>query len=278
MKQNKKVLGKGLEALLGDFKEGKEVNISELDIDKIVPNKEQPRKNFENIEELADSIKKHGLLQPILVFKKDEDKYEIIAGERRWRAAKEAGLKKIPVIIKDDINEESKLEIALIENIQRENLDPVEEANAYKFLIEKFKITIEDLAKRLGKSRSAISNTMRLLKLPDEVLDDLKKGRLTPGQVKPLISISSKKEILRLRDAILNRNLSARDSEKLVKKLKKKDNKKRELNIFLNEIKEKIQSNLSTKVNIMGTTEKGKIIIEYYSQDDIERISEYFDK
>ncbi len=276
MKQNKKVLGKGLGALLGDIPETGSLKIQEINIEKIEPNPEQPRKNFTNISELRDSIKVNGVLQPILVLRKG-DKYEIIAGERRWKAASEAGLKKIPAIIKENLDDEKKLEFALIENVQRENLNPIEEASAYKFLINKFNMKIDDLAKKLGKNRSTISNTLRLLKLPTVIIQDLKNGVLTSGQVRPLIGLESRVDILKLRDKIIKGNLSSRDTEKLTRSIKKRKTAKK-LDVVLNEIRENVQSVLSTKVNIQGSLNKGKIIIEYYTQDDLERINEFFNK
>ncbi len=276
MKQNKKALGKGLGALLGDLPEDSSVKIQEIEINKIEPNPDQPRKNFTNIDELADSIKKNGLLQPIIVLQK-QNKYEIIAGERRWRAAQKAGLDKISAIIKQNVSEENKLELALVENIQRDNLDPIEEATAYKFLMSKFNLKADELAEKLGKSRSAIANSIRLLKLPAVIIQDLKDGVLTPGQVRPLIGIESKADILKLREKLIKGNLSARDAEKLSKSVKQK-NKKKKTDVFLENIRNTIQSVLSTKVVISGDLKKGRIVIEYYTQEDLERINDFFDK
>lgn len=274
--KEKKALGKGLDALLTETDLIESEGLQYIDIDKIVPNPNQPREKILNIDELAASIKEKGILQPIVVTPIDKDSYEIIAGERRWRAAKLAGLEKIPAIVRR-IDKNEKLELALIENIQRENLNPVEEAQAYKILIEKFNLTQEELAKRVGKDRSTIANSLRLLNLPNKILQDLKEGRLQPGHVRPLINIKNPNLIFQIRDKIINEKLSVRETEELVKKYKisnvktkstKTENIPPELMDYLNKLREY----LGTKVKISGTTSNGKIIIEYYSEDDIERI------
>lgn len=276
MPQRKKVLGKGLDALLGETELAEAEGVQQIDIDMIIPNPNQPRSRFLNIEELANSIKEKGIIQPIIVTKIN-DKYEIIAGERRWRAARLVGLKTIPAIVRQ-IEENERLELSLIENIQRENLDPVDEAKAYKLLIEKFNLSQEELARRVGKERSTIANSLRLLNLPHRILKDLREGRLQPGHVRPLINIKNPNIIFQLRDKIISEKMSVREAEELVKKYKpqqKKRKKKKETKVpDIIELEENLQQRLGTKVKIAGDLNSGKIIIEYYTSDDIERISE----
>lgn len=276
MPQRKKALGKGLDALLGETEIAETEGVQQIDINMIVPNPNQPRTRFLNIEELANSIKEKGIIQPIIVTKIN-DKYEIIAGERRWRAAKLVGLKTIPAIVRQ-IEENERLELSLIENIQRENLDPVDEAKAYKLLIEKFNLSQEELARRVGKERSTIANSLRLLNLPHRILEDLKEGRLQPGHVRPLINIKNPNVIFQLRDKIINEKMSVRQAEELVKKYKpqqkKRKQKKTQKIPEIIEMEENFQQRLGTKVKITGDLNSGKIIIEYYTSDDIERISE----
>ncbi len=274
---SKKVLGKGLDALLGETKDV-DSGIQEIEVSKIVPNPEQPRDKFVNITELADSIKSKGVIQPIIVSKQDKG-YEIIAGERRWRAAKLAGMKTIPAIIRD-VDADEKLEITLIENIQRENLDPVEEAKAYKMLIDKFNLSQEQLAKRVGKQRSTIANSLRLLNLPNKILDDLKNGRLQPGHVRPLINIKNLNLVLEMRDKIIKEGLSVREAEQLISRYKighKKEDKTKLKSKppEILEFEDRIEKKIGTKVRINGNTNSGKIVIEYYSSDDFDRITEY---
>ncbi len=276
MPQRKKALGKGLDALLGETEIAETEGVQQIDINMIVPNPNQPRTRFLNIEELANSIKEKGIIQPIIVTKIN-DKYEIIAGERRWRAARLVGLKTIPAIVRQ-IEENERLELSLIENIQRENLDPVDEAKAYKLLIEKFNLSQEELARRVGRERSTIANSLRLLNLPHRILEDLKEGRLQPGHVRPLINIKNPNLIFELRDKIINEKMSVRQAEELVKKYKpqqkKRKQKKTQKIPEIIEMEENFQQRLGTKVKITGDLNSGKIIIEYYTSDDIERISE----
>ncbi|MBN1898468.1 MAG: ParB/RepB/Spo0J family partition protein [Spirochaetes bacterium] len=275
MPQLRKVLGKGLDALLGDPKIGS-LEIQQIDIDKIIPNPFQPRTRFSGLEELSLSIKVKGVLIPITVTRSN-DKFELVHGERRWRAARMAGLDKIPAIIRQFENNE-KLEIALIENIQRENLDPVDEAKAYRLLIDKFKISQEEVARRVGKNRSTITNSLRLLSLPNKVLIDLKEGRLQVGHVRPLINIKNPNVIEQLRNKIINENLSSRQAEEAVKKYKPDykppKRKKDKRNAELMNLEDNLQEKMGTKVRIQGDQNKGRILIEYYSSEDLERILE----
>ncbi len=283
-------LGKGLDSLIPSFdlEEDKEKSTGEnnplmMDIHKIEPNREQPRKIFDedSLAELADSIRQYGVLQPLLV-KKQEDYYAIVAGERRWRAARLAGLKEVPVIIKDLDRQES-MEIALIENIQRQDLNPVEEARAYQMLIQEFGLKHEDLAERVGKSRAAITNSMRLLKLDDGVLDMLIRGDLTQGHARALLAIEDKELQLKGAQTIIDKNLSVRDAEKLVKELLNPPVKKEKPELpgqsVYKDIEKRLKDHLGTKVNISRKDEnQGKIEISYYSVDELERIIEILEK
>lgn len=268
-------LGKGLSALIPEeLNEDENKNLISMNL--IKPNGKQPRKIFdeEKISSLAESIKEHGIIQPIVV-KSINNGYMIIAGERRWRAAKLAGLKEVPVIIMD-ITDNQILEISLIENIQREDLNPIEEALAYRRLIQEFNFKQEDLSIRIGKSRVAISNTMRLLNLDDRVQDYLKDGVITEGHGRALLAIANKDLQYELSQKVIDEDLTVRDVEKIIKNINK-DNTieqvNKPINPYYNEIKEKLQSYFDTKVNInFKKDNKGKIEIEYYSQEDLQRI------
>ncbi len=286
-------LGKGLDSLITDrrgsiAKEAETVSAEKdekkengnplmVKLSEVEPNREQPRKHFdeESLQELADSIKKYGIIQPLLVEKK-EKYYEIIAGERRWRAAKLAGLKEIPVMIKE-ISEQEKMEVALIENIQREDLNPIEEAQAYKRLLEEFHLKQEDVANRLSKSRSAITNTMRLLKLDERVQMMLADGGLSAGHARALLSIEDGDKQYELALKIVDKGLSVREVEALLKK-KPAEKKDSELSSRENLIYRNFENNLKeiygTKVSIKDQKGKGKIEISYYSVDELERILE----
>ena len=284
-------LGKGLEALfpsnvdvdlLGGEQIGKTEKIVEMKINDIEPNVNQPRKAFDNdkIMELADSIKEHGVLQPIIVAKKD-NYYQIIAGERRWRASKVAGLKTIPAIVRD-YDERKIREVALIENIQRENLNPIETAKALKELMEEHDLTQEQLAKTLGKSRSAIANTVRILNLDNRVLDLVSEGKLSEGHARSLAAIESPQKQYKLALDIINLDLNVRDTEALVKEEKaekkskgKKVTKTIKLDANYKEVENRLKKALGTKVSLKPTTKsKGKIVIEYFSMEELDRILE----
>ena len=252
-----------------------------LKINEVEPNKKQPRKFFneEALQELSDSIKQHGIVQPLVVAKKD-DYFEIIAGERRWRAAKLAGLKEVPVVIKDYSPQEI-MEVALIENIQREDLNPVEEAKAYQNLIKEYNLKQEEVAERVSKSRSAITNSLRLLKLSDDVLTLLMEEEISSGHARALLGLEDSEKQLEIAEKIAKDYLSVREVEKLVKNINQpaKKTKKKELsNDFLyHDMEEKVKLKTGTKVRINRKSEnKGKIEIEYYSQDDLEKILGYF--
>ena len=283
-------LGKGLDSLIPSStpvttktstkKEGvrKEKEIKNvLKITEIAPNKEQPRKKFDEdaLIELSESIKQFGLLQPILV-QKQKDYYEIVAGERRWRAAKIAGLKEVPVIIKEFTPVEL-AEISLIENIQREDLNPIEEAQAYKRLLEEFHLKQDEIAERVSKSRTAVTNVMRLLKLDERVQQMLIDDKLSAGHARALLAVEDKEVQLTLATTIFDEGLSVRETEKLVRKLNKppaeKEEPDRQETEIYQDIEERLKSIMGTKVMInRKKNNKGKIEIEYYSMEELERI------
>ena len=276
-------LGKGLDSLIPEGKNTKvvekEVKTGEqlVKISKVEPNREQPRRKFEEdaLLELADSIKQFGVLQPLLVQKKG-DYYEIIAGERRWRAAKLAGLKEVPVIVRE-YTEKEVVEIALIENIQRENLNPIEEALAYKRLLTEFNLKQDELAERVSKSRTAISNTMRLLKLDERIQNMIIEGEISSGHARALIDMEDLEEQYNLALRISAEKLSVRDIEKMVRLLKnpKKPTEKKviENSFIYQDLEQKMINVMGTKVNVnQKANGKGKIEIEYYSNEELERI------
>lgn len=281
-------LGKGLDTLIPPKKETKKeiVEVKKIeefiDINKIEPNKEQPRKSFneDSLIELSESIKQHGIVQPLVVTKKD-DYFEIIAGERRWRAAKKAGLKEVPVVVKDYSPQEI-MEIALIENIQREDLNPVEEAMAYQRLIKEYDLKQDEVAERVSKSRTTITNSLRLLKLDDRVQDMLIQESISSGHARALLAVKEGDEQYNLAMKIFDEKLSVRETEKLIKslnKVKSEKPKKKELaNDFVyRDLEEKLKMITGTKVVINRKTEKsGKIEIEYYNQEDLEKIIQFF--
>jgi len=281
----KKGLGKGLDSLIPagvvDTKSNKaEAGATSPDtivkITKVEPNRDQPRKNFDEdaLQELADSIKQFGIISPILVQKRD-DYYQIIAGERRWRAAKLAGLKEVPVIIREYTEQEIE-EISLIENLQREDLNPIEEAQAYKRLMDKFDLKQDELAERVSKSRTAVTNSMRLLKLGEKVQEMLINAMISSGHARALLAIEDAEQQYELAQKAFDENLSVRDIEKLVKSINKPklEKKKAEKQIALyHEIEEKLKSALGTKVTLNAKDEeKGKLEIEYYSKEDLQKI------
>jgi ParB family chromosome partitioning protein len=252
-------------------------------ITKVEPNREQPRKNFDEdaLQELADSIKQFGLLQPILVQDK-KDYYEIIAGERRWRAAKLAGLKEVPVIIKNYTSQEI-VEISLIENIQREDLNPIEEAQAYKRLLEEFNLKQDEVADRVSKSRTTVTNSMRLLKLTEPVQQMIIDGMLSTGHARAIIPIEEPEQQLQLAQRIFDEKLSVRDVEKIVKNMlkpseekQKKEEQEQAIQYIYKNIEDKLKERLSRKVAISskGKNGAGKIEIEFYSNDDLDRLIE----
>ena len=280
-------LGKGLGAILSDKYDSQALDIVpnsddsqivELKIVDVEPNKDQPRKEFdkEKLDELADSISKHGVIQPIIVTKQGSI-YQIVAGERRWRASKQAGLKKIPAIIRN-YDEIKIMEVALIENLQRENLNPVEEALGYKSLMETFSLTQDKISERVGKSRSAIANSLRLLNLPDKVLSMLEKGEISTGHAKVILSVSNKNEQIQIAELIFEKKMSVRETENYIKN-KSKTKKSgpavsSEVKMAIKEMENAFSKYLGTKVKIKDSNGKGKIEIAYYSHDEFERLME----
>ena len=287
-------LGKGLDSLIPDKKvkpaaseksesrTKKEENTNKtgeikVKINEVEPNREQPRKDFDEdaLMELADSIKQFGILQPLLVQQK-KDYYEIIAGERRWRAAKLAGLKEVPIIVKNYTDQEI-VEISLIENIQRENLNPIEEAMAYKRLLEEFNLKQDEVAERVSKSRTAVTNSMRLLKLSDRVQQMIIDDMISTGHARALLALDDEEQQYQLANRIFDEKLSVRETEKLVKALKnpKKEVKKQkpEHTFVYDNIEEQMKNIIGTKVSVNPKANgKGKIEIEYYSEEELERI------
>ena len=283
--------GKGLNAVIDGGRSGRGKSASDnnakagsggeviLKINEVEPNRNQPRKDFneETLKELADSISQHGIVQPIVVTKQD-GYYEIIAGERRWRAAKLAGLKEVPVVIKEYTPQEI-MEVALIENIQREDLNPVEEAKAYQHLIEEYNLKQEDVAKKVSKQRSTITNSIRLLKLEEPILQMLISGDLSSGHARALLAIDDKEKQIKLAEKIVSEQLSGREVEKLVKessdkKKKPKEKKKLSQDAIYEDLEEKLARAIGTKVKINRKNEtQGKIEIEYYSTDELDAIT-----
>ncbi len=270
-------LGKGLGALIPEESLDNEKDRLLIPLNKIKSNSDQPRKNFDSdkIVELAESIKHHGIIQP-LILKKIEDEYIIVAGERRWRAAKSLGLKEVPAIIMD-LSDKQVLEISLIENIQRQDLNPIEEALAYKKLLSDFKLTQDELSKRIGKSRTAITNCMRLINLDKRVQQYLIDGVISEGHGRTLLAITNNDMQYELSQRIIDEKLSVREIERIVKNLlndtnKTKERKEKELNSYYRDIKDKLQNHFGTKVNLSNKKNKGKIEIEYYSDEDLQRI------
>lgn len=287
-------LGKGLDSLIPNktvkeesasqqkvSKEKQEKNVGSgeilVKINEVEPNREQPRKEFDedSLMELADSIRQFGILQPLLVQKK-KDYYEIIAGERRWRAAKLAGIKDVPIIVKNYTDQEI-VEISLIENIQRENLNPIEEAMAYKRLLEEFDLKQDEVAERVSKSRTAVTNSMRLLKLSERVQQMIVDDMISTGHARALLAIDDLEQQYILANKIFDEKLSVRETEKLIKELKNpkkaKEKKKVENSFIYTDLEDKMKEVFGTKVHVAVKGKgKGKIEIEYYSDDELERM------
>lgn len=279
MSVKKRGLGKGLSALISDELindnniQSKD-SIINIDINLIIPNKAQPRQSFEQeaLEDLTNSIKIYGLLQPILVRKVGKE-YEIVAGERRWRACKIAGLKEVPALIKE-LNQEESAKIALIENIQREDLNPIEEAVAYKRLMEDFKLTQEEVSSQVGKSRSYIANSIRLLNLDENITNFVAQGKLTTGHGKALLGIKDKNEQLKTAEKIINEKLNVRQTEEITssKRLTETNIQENFKDSHIISLEEELMRSLGTKVNLVPGVKKGKIEIEYYGDEDLDRI------
>lgn len=286
----KKGLGRGLESLFAMYDEEVEQtaaaenrkvttkDIDSIELSKIFPNPNQPRKNFdeEALKELASSIKVHGIIQPLVLNDNGDGTYLIIAGERRYRAAKIAGLREVPVIVKNYTDKQIK-EISIIENLQREDLNPIEAARAIKQLMEEYKLTQEAVAERIGKSRSNIANTLRLLSLYPEVLDMIEKGALSAGHARALVVVDNHLDQIKLANQTVKEKWNVRDLERAVKRLNHPDTKTRPKNEQSLELKDLIvsmQRVMGTKVSAIGNDNKGRIYIDYYSRDDLDRLAD----
>lgn len=296
----KKGLGRGLNSLFGDYEkydieeninseneENKDDKVKidggqvyQIDVGLIDRNEGQPRKNFDEkaLKELAMSIKNHGIIQP-LILQKNGGRFTIVAGERRFRAARMVGLKAVPAIIKDYSKREVS-EIAIIENLQREDLNPIESAKAIRDLIEQYNLTQEEVADKIGKSRPAVANTLRLLTLPEEIISLIENNKLSAGHARTLLAIEEDAKKVEIAMLCIQKKLSVRDLEVLIKNLQKpqKEKKKIEQSLELKDFTNKLNKILSTKVHIIGNDKKGRIYIDYYSQDDLQRIYDILNK
>ena len=272
----RKALGKGITALIPEKESGRKEEIIYVQSDRIKPNPFQPREDFntQSIEELAQSIKEKGVIQPLLVRRKG-DYYELIAGERRLRAAQTLNLGELPIIVKD-VEDRDSLELALIENIQRQGLNPIEEAHAYQYLIDKFQVTQEKISEVLGKARTSITNTLRLLKLPQEIQQEIKKGRLSFAHGRALLEIEDANQQRKLAQAVISQDLSVRELENLIKmsrpKIAKRHMGKSLRDPHISVLEEALQHVLATKVRISKRKKRGHILIEFYSEEELARI------
>jgi len=276
-----KGLGMGLGALFGDESlELESTDFEYLPISKVEPRAQQPRKYFDEqgLQELSDSILEHGIIQPLTVREIGGGYYQIIAGERRWRAARMAGLDEVPARI-IEADDKTTMELALVENLQRENLNPAEEAKGYKTLIEEYGMTQEETAKRVGKSRPVIANALRLLNLPDEVMEMLENGEIAPGAARAILALEKAEDQIKAAGTVVKEKLSVRETEQLVKEMQqkggkggKKQPKQRKNQIYFEEVQNALSDKLKRKVKISGSEKKGKIELEYYNEDDFENL------
>ena len=275
----KNVLGKGLGAIFPDMLDdpGKKSTFTTCGIEELQPNRYQPRKNFTSQEqkELAASIKKSGVIQPIVVRRLPKG-YEIIAGERRWRAAQTAGLSDVPIVIREATDMET-AEISLIENIQREELNPLEEADAYATLIEKFKLSQEEISSKVGKDRSTITNTLRLLKLPARAKNALVEKKITTGHARCLLSLTSTEEQLKALDLILKKELTVREAERMIQSAKKKlpDKKSLTKDRYMLDLEKALSQKVMARVQIRGNAKKGAIEVYFTSMDELNRLASF---
>jgi ParB family transcriptional regulator, chromosome partitioning protein len=278
---NRKALGKGINALIPDFEmgvpEAEPSAANDLLVDEISPNRLQPRSYFDDtkLEELVTSIEEHGVLQPVVVQKTDSG-YELIVGERRWRASKKLGLKKIPAVIRE-VSDVQLLEIAIIENIHRQDLNPIEEAEAYARLANDFALTQEMVAKKVGKSRTAVANTLRLLKLSRKIKEDLISQKISMGHARALLGLENSKQMEILRKEIIKQDLTVRQTEGRVNKIKADSVNKpgpstTKKDIFIKDLEKDLARRLGTKVDISPKKNGGKLVVTYYSDDDLDRI------
>ncbi len=271
-------LGRGLSALIPDANLSDKTDFQTIPIEQIYPNPHQPRKEFKDSElnELAESIKRNGILQPLLVQPSDKG-YNLIAGERRWRAAKIAGLSEVPVRIITDIQESALIELSLVENLQREDLNPVELAEGYRLLQKQFHLTQEEIAQCVGKDRATISNTIRLLELPENILNSLRRGEISAGHAKVILSLENNAQKSALFKRIISNHLSVRQAEELAKNLgkiisPKRESKKQDHSPIIEDYRHRLMRHLGTQVHITKRGSKGNIRIDFYSEEDLERI------
>lgn len=285
MSSKRRGLGRGLDALLGGEPTGKETDskgdmgLHELPVDVLEPNRFQPRSYFDEsgIEDLADSIRAQGVVQPIVVTPKSGGRYTIVAGERRWRASQKAGLEMVPVVVREIANDQQLLEMALVENIQRADLNPIEEAEAYRSLAETFELSQEDIAGRVGKGRTTITNCLRLLRLPDEIQDFLREGRLTAGQARPLLALRDSATQIEMAERAIREGLTARDLERLASTPKKdpsKTKKVQEPDVHTRAAIDNLTRALQTKVDIKRRKKGGVLNIHFHSEDELIRLYE----
>ena len=279
-------LGKGLDALFSDNSVedlGTPPSPVTLRLTEIEPNREQPRKTFDQkaLDELAESIKKNGVLQPLLVRPLSDGSYQLVAGERRWRASRIAGLTEVPVIIKE-MTDEQAMEIALIENLQREDLNPIEEAEGLQLLISRYNLTQDEAAARVGRSRPAVANSLRLLKLPDEILEMTKTGDISAGHARALLGFSSKEEMMQTAKEIKDKDLSVREIEKRIQKSKKQKKKsarkKKTADVFYSEAELALSNSLGRKVKVIKGRKGGHLEIEFFDKDDLKKLAQELDR
>ncbi|HEV8119180.1 MAG TPA: ParB/RepB/Spo0J family partition protein [Thermoanaerobaculia bacterium] len=277
--KGKPVLGRGLSALLPGRDEGlvpRGTGANEIEIDRIVPSRFQPRRDFTEpaLEELASSIREHGILQPIVVISRGDGKFEIVAGERRWRAAAHAGLAKVPVVVREKRSDKEMLELALVENLQREDLNPLEAAAGYARLREEFHLTQEDVARRVGKDRATVANALRLLKLPSSIRDQIRDGSLSAGHAKAIAALSSPDDQAKLAEEVIRRALSVRQTEKRAASFGNEGRiiRERRSDPYTHDAEEKLSRRLKTKVKIARRRRGGRIEISFGSEEELIRL------
>lgn len=282
MSSKRRGLGRGLDALLGAQPKPDEatpsVGFTTVAIGKLEPNRFQPRSLFDEsgLEELAESIRAQGVVQPIVVTPKGDDRYTIIAGERRWRAAQRAKLESVPVVVREVDDDQQMLEMALVENVQRADLNPIEEAEAYRMLGERFALSQEEIAGRVGKGRTTVTNALRLLRLPEEIQDFMREGRLTAGQARPLLAISGRAQQVEIAEKAIEKGLTARDLEALAsanpKAAKTAKSKKQELDVHTRAAVERLTQVLQTKVEVLRKKRGGTVRIHFHSEEELIRL------
>lgn len=281
MSAKRRGLGRGLDALLGAQPKPPEAppaaGFSMVAIDHLEPNRYQPRSLFDEsgLEELAESIRSQGVVQPIVVTPKGDDRFTIIAGERRWRAAQRAKLEQVPVVVREVVDDQQMLEMALVENVQRADLNPIEEAEAYRMLGERFALSQEEIAGRVGKGRTTVTNALRLLRLPEEIQDFMREGRLTAGQTRPLLAITDKDQQIKIAEKAIERGLTARDLEALASaspKTSKAKSQRQELDIHTRAAVERLTQVLQTKVEVLRKKRGGTVKIHFHSEEELIRL------